>query len=294
MRCAGILNAHDFRLVPDSQIIANSVLLAVSFFCLLILYFCLCLLLSPTFSTQVAIDWHRRISRVGILLALIHGADMAVSKFRISALFSTAGWNSAGGASLFGTLSFVCFAVLFVLSLERYRRAAFELFWYSHLALAPLGLLFACLHSVNMRYLLIAPAALWLMDCAARFTAAHVAYPMRGVASVARAAVIAAPASSPSSSPSSSSSSSSGSSAAPSPDRVTAIKLELNWPRGASDADMDEYAGGYFWISVPELSLTQFHPCVSLCVCLCLARRAHSPSLRVVCLLCHLFDLQSI
>lgn len=184
---------------------------------------------------EVAVEWHRRIGRFGIFLTLAHGVDMAIVNFRISDLFSTASATSSGGASLFGTLCFVCFVVLFATSLEYVRRKFYEWFYNCHLVLAPLGLFFACLHSVQMRYLLIAPAALWALDMGARVLSMLVVNPATDRATLKRASVYRDGA-------------------------VSLAHLELTWPRASTVADMKTYAGGFFWVLVPDVSSVQWHP----------------------------------
>ena len=210
---------------------------------------------------ETAIAWHRRMARVGILLTLAHGAVQALVYFEAEELFSTGEVTAAGGAVLWGTLAAACFLATLVLSHELVRRKLYEVFYHSHLLLAPLGLFFACKHSVNLRYMLIAPAALWVLDFAARCVSAYAWYPAQRRATVARATVFVDRGAGRRGSGSGSVSGSVAS---------MATRLELSWPRSnrrtarrdgdGGDAELDLYAGGFFWIQVPVVSGLEWHP----------------------------------
>jgi hypothetical protein len=184
---------------------------------------------------------------------------VATDRLNPSRLQKPAQLFMAGGAVLWGTLAAVCFLATLVLSHELVRRKLYEVFYHSHLLLAPLGLFFACKHSVNLRYMLIAPAALWVLDFAARCVSAYACYPAQCRATVVRATVFVDRAASTGRRGGGSSSVAA----------LVATRLELSWPRsnrrkahhnGGVDAELDLYAGGFFWIQVPVVSGLEWHP----------------------------------
>jgi NAD(P)H-flavin reductase len=161
----------------------------------------------------------------------------------------------------FGTLSFVCLLILLITSLQRVRNIAYEWFYNCHIFLGPLSLFFACLHSINMRYvfnplhliishplmtyilhffyicsyMLIAPAVLWAIDIVTRLVRMYVLYPSAKRAEVVSAIVYKDGAS-------------------------VMTRLDLSWPSALSINDMNEFAGGFFVVYCPEISNAQWHP----------------------------------
>ena len=117
-----------------------------------------------------AIAWHRRISRVTVILTFCHGVAMLVL-WDFSVAFSTIQTQWAMG-TLYGTLAFLCMLLLSLFAIERCRRSRYPLFFQTHLFFATLVYVFSLLHSWQLRWLCIPPAFFFFGDIILRFAPA--------------------------------------------------------------------------------------------------------------------------
>ena len=115
---------------------------------------------------DTAVRWHRRFGSMAVLFTFVHGATM-LKIWNVAVLVYISDCQF-GGAALFGTLSLVCLLGLLISSAEWVRRAHYEWFLYSHVVFVIGAYVFALLHSVQFRWLLIVPGALYCFDVLVR------------------------------------------------------------------------------------------------------------------------------
>ncbi len=149
-------------------------------------------------SFERALAWHRMWARISLVIMLIHGvgmwtlfgqsigaapspltADNAFEQyfpFRLGGRTETFDFvlrmasNPATTWSNFsGFLSFICFGLMGITSLDWVRRRYFELFYFTHVTLAVPGFVFAFLHMPALARFLAPALLLYLLDLAFRY-----------------------------------------------------------------------------------------------------------------------------
>lgn len=115
---------------------------------------------------DLALTWHRRIGKATLIFFFLHLISMAVV-WDAAVIFSlsTCSW---GMGPLYGTIAFLLMLVLVGTSIEWVRRHHWEWFLFAHIPLACGIYALGMLHSVNLRYLVIGPGAILLVDVALR------------------------------------------------------------------------------------------------------------------------------
>ena len=109
-----------------------------------------------------AITWHRRINNMTIFWCLAHFVSMII--FWDPAIVVATYDCQFGMGPLYGTLSMLCLLGMFFTSVEWVRRNHYKIFLLAHINLATIGYVFALMHSYNMRWLLLGPGVIWLVD----------------------------------------------------------------------------------------------------------------------------------
>ena len=171
-----------------------------------------------------ALKFHRWAGRATVVAVGAHFFYMFISQ-RYWPL-ETESFSVDTGANLYGTISFCLLVVLLFTSVEPVRRRFFELFYYVHYLFLPI-LVFACLHSTALAYMMIIPAVMYAVD-----------WTVRLVRGRGRGAHIAA-----------SSAISTGE------DKGAIVNLTV-----AMDRMFHYRPGGYVWLSLPAASLYQWLP----------------------------------
>lgn len=194
---------------------------------------------------DTAIKWHRRFGRMAILWTFIHLITM-ISLWDLSILFSKT--KIEFGESVgWGTGSFIASIALLLSSLEFIRRKYYEVFLYSHIVFMLLANIFACLHSMTFRWLLLVPAVLYIVDVLIRTINPYLRY------TSAQGLI-----------PTGAASSSAGSQLVrvqtfgPNGTNVQLISLLVRM-KCHEQASLPK-PGSHFYIIMHELSLTQAHP----------------------------------
>lgn len=169
------------------------------------------------------IKYHRWIGRATLLAVLVH-FWVEWDSLGYPALDTTS-YSDYAGPNAYGTYSLIVLAALVVLAMEPLRRRLFELFYWLHVPLALAALVLACLHAVTLRYLLMFPAALWIIDLGSRLVRGRFQQ-----AKLVEAATVDDGAGG------------------------SLIKLVIEQPAAAYEA------GGYVFLNVPAAAWFQWHP----------------------------------
>ena len=120
-------------------------------------------------SFERAIKFHRWVSRLAVLLALVHGVLQVVNKGSHVLLETRA--TSWGWGNIYGTLSLGVMLFVSLLAIGPIRRRYFEAFYYPHfLALAAVGLAMA--HAKAVVWVMLPPLALYALDKALQWGSA--------------------------------------------------------------------------------------------------------------------------
>jgi hypothetical protein len=172
-------------------------------------------------SFERAVAWHRRLAPCLLVVALAHGGRMVAERGR-AVLRDTqrAGGEPDGTIPAYGTAATALMLAMSLLATSPVRRRAYELFKASHLAFMPAVLILAVLHAQPVLPFVAPGIAAWVVDRALRAL-------RRGRTFAARAA--------------------------PLPDGATALRVH-------TEGRVAVRGGCYFFVCVPSVSPTQWHP----------------------------------
>ena len=167
-----------------------------------------------------AVAWHRAAAPLALIAAAAHGGRMVVER-GVAVLRDTAASPSTGTTPVLGTAAAAAMLTATAFAMPPVRRRAYEAFKTVHMACAPAAIVLACLHSPKVLPYLAPGAAAWAVD--------------RGVRALRRARRYAA-------------------ALQPLPDDATRIVVAApprsDWAK----------PGSYYFICVPAVSPTQWHP----------------------------------
>jgi predicted ferric reductase len=119
-------------------------------------------------SFERAIKFHRLIARATLGFILGHGINRIQAYGSTDILFKSDALPYGNGA-IYGSLACLCIILMAVTAIGPIRRFAFEFFYFLHIPLFISAVVFACLHSLYVRYYLIAPLSLYGIDHVMRF-----------------------------------------------------------------------------------------------------------------------------
>lgn len=122
-------------------------------------------------SYERAVRFHRWLGRWLVLTMAVHGIGMWI-EFDASgdlAFAATMEVNKrTNWSNLAGMLSLVCFTLMFVFASPFFRRQHFEVFYFTHVVLAPIGIVFAYLHMPSLLGFMAPAIVVYLVDLAIR------------------------------------------------------------------------------------------------------------------------------
>jgi hypothetical protein len=113
-----------------------------------------------------AITWHRRVNMMTMVWLVAHFVSMII--FWDASVIISVSACQFGYGPLYGTLAMICFLALFGMSVEWVRRNYYKWFLYTHIILSITGYIFSLLHSYNLRWLLLGPGVIFLLDAGVR------------------------------------------------------------------------------------------------------------------------------
>ena len=126
-----------------------------------------------------AVKWHRGLAKLFVLLTFVHFLCHAVPQ-GLSATFSLQAFGGAEAIPLYGTLSFIAELIIIITSIEAIRREYFEVFYFLHYACFLSLMIFSLLHVQKFKspsqlafvFSMGAAILLWIIDIVMRFTCA--------------------------------------------------------------------------------------------------------------------------
>ena len=167
-----------------------------------------------------AVAWHRAAAPLALVAAAAHGGRMVLER-GVAVLSDTAASPSTGATPALGTAAAAAMLTMTVFAMPPVRRRAYEAFKAVHMACAPAAIVLACMHSPKVLPYVAPGAAAWVVD--------------RSVRALRRARRHAA-------------------ALQPLPDDATRVVV------AAPPRSYWAKPGSYYFICVPVVSPTQWHP----------------------------------